>query len=76
MNRLEILKAFLQDAEIMQKYGIKQKELDDLTLSTSSPNLFITLVQQFVGLVEEEKRTETTIVSNLNQFLEQKLRNS
>ena len=73
MNQLEILKAFLQDKSIMQKYGISQKEIDEITLSTISSNKMITFLKHLVYIVENEK-TVNTAASNLNKFLEQNLR--
>lgn len=74
MNKLEILKSFLKDEIIMQKYGISQKDIDEVTPTSVSPNIMISFLQNLVAVVESDKQTINTAASNLNSFLENKLR--
>ena len=74
MNKLDILKSFLRDDFIMQKYGIRQKDIDELTLTSPTTNMMILLLRKFIDLVDTSSSTTTTAASNINQFLEQRLR--
>lgn len=74
MNKLEILKSFLEDEIIIKKYGIRQKDIDEVTLTSVSSNIMISFLQNLVMVIEDDKYTINTAASNLNNFLENKLR--
>ena len=74
MNKLEILKSFLEDEIIVKKYGIRQKDIDEVTLTSVSSNIMISFLQNLVMVIEDDKYTTNTAASNLNNFLENKLR--
>lgn len=72
MTQLDIVKAFLQDAEIQQKYGLTAHEVDQIT-STSQhapkAQVLVNLVRRMVKEVEDPTKTVTVAASVLNQTL-------
>jgi hypothetical protein len=74
MNKLEIIKTFLEDDEIMEKYHFSNDEVENLSLSSLHQNSIISLVQHAVGIIENETYTTNTAAANLNSFLENRLR--
>ena len=74
MNKIEIIKTFLRDPELMAKYGITSDDIDALTLSGTSSNPIVALLQQAVTIIENETYTVNTAAANLNSFLENRLR--
>ena len=74
MKKIEILKSFLEDDIVKEKYGISQKDIDTVGLTPSSSNVMIAFLQNLVMVIEDDKYTVNTAASNLNTFLENKLR--
>lgn len=70
MNRLEVLKTFLDDEFIQEKYNISQDDIDNIDLSSSHPNNFIALLQHALSLIENDTYTVNTAASNINSFLD------
>lgn len=76
MTQLDIVKAFLQDAEIQQKYGLMPDEVDQITLvSQHAPKaqVLVNLVRRMVDEVENPTKTVTVAASVLNQTLNNSL---
>lgn len=74
MDKIKILKSFLEDDIIKEKYGISQKDVDTVALTPVSSNVMIAFLQNLVMVIEDDKYTVNTAASNLNTFLENKLR--
>ncbi len=73
MTQLDIVKAFLEDADIQQKYGLTPEAVAEMTMtSTYSPDtqVLVSLIRQMVTVVEDQSKTTVIIGSILNQTLE------
>ena len=72
MTQLDIVKAFLQDAEIQEKYGLTPAEVDQISLvSQHAPKaqILVNLVRRMVNEVEDPTKTVIVAASVLNQTL-------
>ena len=77
MTQLDIVKAFLQDAEIQEKYGLTPAEADQMTTQsqyTGKAQILVNLVRRMVMEVEDQSKTVNIAASVLNQTLETALR--
>lgn len=76
MTQLDIVKAFLEDADIQQKYGLMPDVVAQMTMSsTYSPDtqVMVGLIRQMVSVVESGS-TVNLAVNRLNAHLETALR--
>ena len=72
MTQLDIVKAFLQDAEIQEKYGLTPAEVDQISLvSQHAPKaqILVNLIRRMVNEVEDPTKTVIVAASVLNQTL-------
>lgn len=77
MIQLDVLRAFLDDANIQEKYGITAEQVAQMTLSTpftGEAGTFIDLVRRMVKEVEDQNTTTNAVASRLNAYLENTLR--
>ena len=77
MTQLNIVKAFLEDADIQQKYGLTPDVVAEMTMTSKyspDPQVFVSLVRQMVTVVEDQSKTVNMVGSILNQTLETALR--
>ena len=77
MIQLDIVKAFLQDAEIQEKYGLTPADVDQMTTQSQysgKAQLLVNLVRRMVMEVEDQSKTVNIAASVLNQTLETALR--
>ena len=77
MTQLDIVKSFLEDADIQQKYGLTPDDVAGMTMTSKySPEtqVFVSLVRQMVTVVEDQSKTVNMVGSILNQTLETALR--
>ena len=73
MTQLDIVKAFLEDADIQQKYGLTPDEVAEMTMTSKySPDtqILVSLIRRMVEVVEDRSKTTVIIGSILNQTLE------
>lgn len=73
MFQLEIVKSFLKDPTIQQKYGISINEVETLSLTSQHKSPFVDVVRRMVKEVEDES-TITVAAAQLNLLLEKKLK--
>ncbi len=73
MNRIEVLRALLDDEEIQKKYSLSKEEIANIDLSKSHQNDFVALLQHATSLIENDTYTINTAASNLNSFLDNRL---
>jgi hypothetical protein len=73
MFQLEIVKSFLKDPTIQQKYGISASEVETLSLTSQHKSPFVDVVRRMVKEVEDES-TITVAAAQLNLLLEKKLK--
>lgn len=77
MTQIDIVKAFLQDAEIQQKYHLLPDEVSRMTLQ-SQPNadakVLVDLIKRMVQDVEDKSITVNVAAATMNKTLENALR--
>ena len=76
MTQLDIVKSFLEDSDIQQKYGLTPDEVAQVTMSSQhSPDaqLLVGLIRQMVRVVEDGS-TVNLAANRLNAHLETALR--
>jgi predicted RNA-binding protein with PIN domain len=77
MTQLDIVKAFLQDTAIQEKYGLTPADIDQMTMQsqyTAKAQTLINLIRRMVAEVEDQSKTVNVVASVLNQTLETTLR--
>jgi len=77
MTQLEIVKSFLQDSDMQQKYGLTPADIDQMTTQsqyTAKAQILVNLVRRMVMEVEDQSKTVNIAASVLNQTLETALR--
>lgn len=77
MTQLDIVKAFLQDTDIQQKYGLTPEEVDRLTMQSqpnASAKLLVDLIKRMVQDVEDRTKTVNAAASAMNLTLENAIR--
>ncbi len=72
MNKLEILKSFLDDDIIKEKYAFSEVEISTVDLVTPSSKPIVELLRHFIHVVE--MHTDKTASSNIHSFIENQLR--
>lgn len=77
MTQLDIVKSFLEDADIQEKYGLTPNEVSQMTLTSqhnAKAQVLVALVRQMVHVVEDNSTTTNLAASRLNAHLENALR--
>ena len=73
MFQLEIIRSFLKDPKIQQKYGITATEVESLTMTSQHKSPLVDVVRRMVKEVEDESSV-TVAAAQLNLLLEKKLK--
>lgn len=77
MTQIEIVKAFLQDPQIQQKYSLTPDDVNRMTLQ-SQPNaeakILVDLIKRMVQDVEDKSITINVAAATMNRTLENALR--
>lgn len=73
MFQLEIVRYFLKDPRIQQKYGISASEVETVSLTSQHKSHFVDVVRRMVKEVEDESSV-TIAAAQLNLLLEKKLK--
>lgn len=77
MTQLDIVKAFLQDAEIQEKYGLTPAEVDQMTTQSQfngDTQILVSLIRRMVMDVEDKMKTPLVAAAAMNNLLETTLR--
>lgn len=77
MTQIDLVKSFLEDTEIQQKYGLNPTEVAHMTMSSqhnSEAQIFVSLIRQMISVVEDSSTTVNLAASRLNANLENALR--
>lgn len=77
MTQIDIVKAFLEDTDIQQKYSLTPDEVAQMTMSSqynSDAQVLVSLIRQMVNVVEDSGTTVNLAASRLNAHLENALR--
>lgn len=77
MTQLDIVKAFLNDAEIQEKYGLTAADVAQLTMQSHykpETQVLVGLIRRMVTEVEDQSKTVNVAASVLNNTLENTLR--
>ena len=77
MTQLDLVKSFLADADIQQKYGLTPDDVAQMTMTSQyNPNaqVLVSLIRQLVNVVEDDGTTINLAASRLNAHLENILR--
>ena len=76
-NKLEIVKYFLSDKEIQQKYGLDENEVANMTMSAlhaEDAQILKDLIWQLVKLVDENDISINSKASQLYRYLDNMLK--
>ncbi len=71
MTQLDIVKSFLEDAEIQQKYGLTPADMAQMTMTShhnTRAQMLVGLVRQLVNVVEDGS-TPNLAANRLNAHL-------
>ena len=74
MNKIEILKSFLSDDTIIEKYGFSDISIEQIDFVTPTAKPIVELLRQFITVVEDPRHTDRTASTSLHTFLENQLR--
>jgi pilus assembly protein TadC len=77
MTQLDLVKSFLEDTEIQQKYGLSPADVVQMTMNSqynSDTQVLVSLIRQMVSVVEDSGTTVNLAASRLNLHLENALR--
>ena len=77
MTQLDLVKSFLEDAEIQQKYGLSPDDVAQMIMSSEynpTAQVLVSLIRQLVNVVEDSGTTVNLAASRLNAHLENTLR--
>ena len=73
MTEIEILKAFLEDSEIQEKYGLSPMEVTQMTMSSrhdADAQVLVDLIRRMIREVEDKSKTVNVAAAVLNAHLE------
>ena len=71
MTQLDLVKSFLEDAEIQQKYGLTPNDISQMTLTSqhnADAQVLVGLIRQMVNVVEDGS-TSNLAANRLNAHL-------
>ena len=77
MTQLDLVKSFLEDTEIQEKYGLTADDVAQMTMSSEyNPNaqVLVSLIRQMMSVMEDSSTTVNLAASRLNAHLENALR--
>ncbi len=77
MTQLDIVKAFLEDAEIQEKYGLTPADVAQMTMQSqykSETQVLVGLIRRMVREVEDQGKSVNVAASLMNNSLENTLR--
>lgn len=77
MTQLDIVKAFLQDTEIQEKYGLTPADIDQMTTQSQfngDTQILVSLIRRMVMDVEDKMKTPLVAAAAMNNLLETTLR--
>lgn len=77
MIQLDLVKSFLEDAEIQQKYGLTPDDVAQMTMTSEynpDAQVLVNLIRRMVMEVEDQSKTVNVAAAVLNQHLENALR--
>lgn len=77
MTQLDLVKTFLEDTDIQQKYGLSADEVAKMTMTSeynSATQVLVSLIRQMVNVVEDDGTTTNLAAARLNAHLETTLR--
>ncbi len=77
MTQLDIVKAFLEDAEIQEKYGLAPADVTQMTMQSHykpDTQVLVGLIRRMVMDVEDQSKTVNVAASAMNTTLENTLR--
>ena len=72
MTQLELVKAFLEDAEIQEKYGLTPNDVSQMTMTSqhnAKAQVLVGLIRQMVNVVEDRNTTPNVAASRLHAHL-------
>lgn len=77
MTQLDLVKSFLEDTDIQEKYGLTPADVAQMTMNTqynANAQVLVGLIRQLVNVVEDDNTTPNSAASRLNAHLENALR--
>ncbi len=77
MTQLDLVKAFLEDAEIQQKYDLTPNDVAKMTMTSEynpAAQILVSLIRQLVNVVEDAGTTTNLAAARLNAHLKTTLR--
>lgn len=77
MTQLDLVKSFLEDTAIQEKYGLTPTDVAQMTMTTqynANAQVLVGLIRQLVNVVEDTGITPSSAASRLNAHLENALR--
>lgn len=77
MTQLDLVKSFLEDTNIQEKYGLTPDDVAQMTMTTqynTNTQVLVGLIRQMVNVVEDASTTTNSAASRLNAHLENTLR--
>lgn len=74
MARIELLKVFLSDPIIQEKYKISPDQVQRLIISNAHGNDMTALCQQLLTVADNSDLTTSAAAANLNNFLTGRLK--
>lgn len=77
MTQLDLVRSFLEDAEIQQKYGLTPDDVAQMTMTSQynpDAQVLVSLIRHMVSVVEDDSTTVNSAASRLNAHLENALR--
>ncbi len=72
MTQLDIVKSFLEDADIQEKYGLTPADVAQMTLTSqhnAKAQVLVSLIRQMVNVMGDKSTTTTLAASRLYAHL-------
>ena len=72
MTQLDIVKSFLEDADIQQKYGLTPNDVSQMTMTSQynpDAQVLVGLIRQMVNVMDDKSTTTTLAASRLHAHL-------
>lgn len=77
MTQLDLVKSFLEDAAIQERYGLTPDDVAQMTMTSQynpDAQVLVSLIRHMVSVVEDDNTTVNLAASRLNAHLENALR--